>query len=137
MTLVLDASMAIAWMFGDERTEGTAAALRHVVAEGAIVPSLWRLEVANVLRNAVRRGRCDEAYVDRSLSRLGQYPITVDAETDDHAWGATRILAREPGLTLYDAAYLELAKRSGLPLASCDRLLVAAAAARGVRTLTG
>jgi predicted nucleic acid-binding protein len=90
LTLVLDASMAIAWMFGDERTEGTVAAMRRIVVEGAIVPSLWRLKVANVLRNAVRRGRCDEGDVDRSLDRLGQYPITVDDETSVHAWSATQ-----------------------------------------------
>jgi predicted nucleic acid-binding protein len=137
LTLVLDASMAIAWMFGDERTEGTVAAMRRIVVEGAIVPSLWRLKVANVLRNAVRRGRCDEGYVDRSLDRLGQYPITVDDETSVQAWSATRVLARELGLTVYDAAYLELAKRSGLPLASCDQALIAAARASGVEMLTG
>jgi predicted nucleic acid-binding protein len=137
LTLVLDASMAIAWMFDDERTDATAGALRRVVAEGAIVPSLWRLEVANVLRNAIRRGRCDELYADRSLDRLGRYPITVDDETNDHAWGATRVLARERGLTVYDAAYLELAIRSCLPLATCDRALIAAAGVSGVETLAG
>jgi hypothetical protein len=61
MSLVLDASMTIAWLFDDERTPAAHAVMRRVVAEGAIVPSLWRLEVANVLRNAVRRGRCDPA----------------------------------------------------------------------------
>lgn len=135
--MVLDASMAIAWMFDDERTDATAGALRRVVAEGALVPSLWRLEVANVLRNAVRRGRCDEQYADRSLDRLERYPITIDDETNAHAWGATLTLAREAGLTLYDAAYLELAMRSGLELASCDRALIAAAEMRGVETLAG
>lgn len=135
MTLVLDASMAVAWLFDDEHTGGTAEALRRVVAEGAIVPSLWRLEVANLLRNAMRRGRCDEEYVDRSLDRLWRLPITVDSETDAAAWGATRALARELGLTLYDAAYLEVAKRLGLTLASCDQALLIGAAASGVETL--
>ena len=60
MTLVLDASMTIAWLFDDERTEAAHTVLRRVVAEGAIVPCLWRLEVANVMRNAARRGRCNE-----------------------------------------------------------------------------
>lgn len=137
MTVVLDASMAIAWMFDDERTEYAGEALRRVVAEGAIVPSLWRLEVANVLRNAVRRGRCDEGYVDRSLNRLERYPITVDVETGTHAWGATRALAHDLGLTVYDAAYLELAVRCRLPLVSRDRALIAAARASGVETPTG
>jgi predicted nucleic acid-binding protein len=110
--------------------------MRQVVREGAIVPSLWRLEVANVLRNAVRRGRCDEAYADRSLGRLGRLAIRSDEETDDRAWGATRTLSREENLTLYDAAYLELAVRKGASLASCDAALLAAAARRKVGVLT-
>ena len=132
MTLVLDASMTIAWLFDDERTEAAHAVMRRVVAEGAIVPSLWRLEVANVLRNAERRGRCNEAYVDRSLARLGRLAIKRDEETDDHAWSATRTLAREEDLSLYDAAYLELAIRRRMALASCDKALLAAAARRKV-----
>jgi predicted nucleic acid-binding protein len=135
LTPVLDASMAVAWLFDDERTDGTDEALRRVVAESAIVPSPWRLEVANVLRNAVRRGRCDKEYVDRSIDRLRRLPITVDSETDDAAWEATRALARELGLTLYDAAYLEVARRLGLKLASCDHALLNAAATSGVATL--
>lgn len=127
--------MTFAWLFNSARTETTDAALRRVVAEGAIVPSLWRLDVANILRNAVRRGRCDETYVDRSLARLSRLAITVDGETDDHAWGATRTLAREHDLTLHDATYLELAVRLRRPLASCDVALVAAAARAGVDIL--
>lgn len=136
MSLVLDASMTIAWLFDDERTQAAHAVMRRVVAEGAIVPSLWRLEVANVLRNAVRRGRCDEAYAGRSLTRLGRLAIKSDEETDSHAWGATRTLSREENLTLYDAAYLELAARKSAPLASCDAALLAAAARRKVNVLT-
>ena len=132
MTLVLDASMTIAWLFDDERTEAAHTVMRRVVAEGAIVPSLWRLEVANVLRNAVRRGRCNEAYVDRSLARLARLAIKCDEETDDHAWSATRDLARKEDLSLYDAAYLDLAIRRSMSLASCDKALLAAAARRKV-----
>jgi predicted nucleic acid-binding protein len=123
-------------LFDDERTEKTLAVLRRVTDEGAIVPSLWRLEVANVLRNAVRRGRCDHAYVDRSLDRLRRLPIRVDAETDEHAWGATRALSQAHALTLYDAAYLELALRERSPVASCDLDLVGAAHLAGLETLT-
>ncbi len=136
MTLVLDASMTIAWLFDDERTKAAHAVMRRVVAEGAIVPSLWRLEVANVQRNAVRRGRCNEAYVDRSLARLARLAIKRDEETDDHAWGSTRTLARKENLSLCDAAYLELAIRRRLPLASCDKALLAAAARRKVEVFT-
>ena len=135
MTLVLDASMTIAWLFDDERTAAAHTVMHRVVAEGAIVPSLWRLEVANVLRNAVRRGRCREPYADRSLARLARLPITRDEETDDRAWGPTRTLARKEDLSLYDAAYLELAMRRLMPLASCDQALLAAAARRKVEVL--
>lgn len=124
--------MTITWLFDDERTEAAHTVMRRVVSEGAIVPSLWRLEVANVLRNAVRRGRCNEAFVDRSLGRLARLAIKRDEETDDHAWGATRNLARKENLSLYDAAYLELAIRTRVPLASCDQALLAAAARRKV-----
>lgn len=132
MTMVVDASMAIAWLFDDERTEAAHKVMMRVVAEGALAPSLWRLEVANVLRNAVRRGRCDEAFVERSLDRLDRLRITIDEETDRHAWGATRALSNEQGLTPYDASYLELAIRKGLPLASCDGDLIKAAHRRSV-----
>jgi predicted nucleic acid-binding protein len=132
MSLVLDASMAIAWLFDDERTAAAHLVMRRVVAEGAMVPVLWRLEVANVLRNAVKRGRCDETYVDLSLMRLGRLAIHSDEDTDRQAWGATRLLSREEELTIYDAAYLELALRQQVPLASCDLALIAAARRRGL-----
>jgi predicted nucleic acid-binding protein len=136
VTLVVDASMAIAWLFGDESTDKAHAVMQRVVAEGAVVPSLWPLEVANVLRNAVRRGRCDEDYVDRSLERLGRLPFAIDDETSQHAWSATRALSHTQDLTLYDAAYLELAIRKARPLASCDTDLLAAAARCGLEVLT-
>jgi len=136
VTLVLDASMTIAWLFDDGRTEAAHAIMMRVVNDGAIVPSLWRLEIANMLRNAVRRGRCDGDFADRSLARLDRLRIRVDAETDEHAWGATRTLSREQGLTPYDAAYLELAVRTKYPLASCDGDLIAAAGRIAVETLT-
>lgn len=136
MTIVLDASMTIAWLFDDERTEAAHQIMARVVSDGAIVPSLWRLEIANMLRNAVRRGRCDDDFAARSLARLDRLRIRIDDETDQHAWGATRTLSREQGLTPYDAAYLELAIRKKYPLASCDGDLIAAAGRLSVETLT-
>jgi predicted nucleic acid-binding protein len=136
MTIVVDASMAVAWLFADERTDAAHAVMLRVVSGGAIVPSLWRLEVANVLRNAVRRGRCDEAYVDRSLDRLSRLPVDIDDETSAQAWTATRALSREHGLTSYDAAYLELAIRKSHPLATCDAELIAAGGRCGLEVLT-
>lgn len=90
MTVVLDASMTIAWLFDDERTAAAHEIMMRVVAEGALVPSLRRLEVANMLRNAVRRGRCDEDFASASLSRLNRFKIRIDGETDQHAWGGVR-----------------------------------------------
>jgi len=127
VSVIVDASMTIAWLFHDERADMPRTVLRRVVAEGAVVPSLWRLEVANALRNAVRRKRCEAGYVTRSLQRLGRLPITIDPETAVHAWGATRQLSIEHDLTLCDAAYLELAIRRKQPLASTDTALTAAA----------
>jgi predicted nucleic acid-binding protein len=132
MSLVVDASMAVAWLFSDERSEAPQAILRRVATEGALVPSLWRLEVAHVLRNAVRQKRCDTGYATRCLQRLGRLPIVVDPETDTHAWGRTRQLSAEHDLTVYDAAYLELALRRRLPLASRDAALIEAARKAGL-----
>jgi predicted nucleic acid-binding protein len=132
MSLVVDASMAVAWLFSDERSEAPQAILRRVATEGALVPSLWRLEVANVLRNAVRQKRCDTGYATRCLQRLGRLPIVVDSETDTHAWDRARQLSAEHDLTVYDAAYLELALRRRLPLASRDAALIEAARKAGL-----
>jgi predicted nucleic acid-binding protein len=135
VSLVVDASMTIAWLFHDERDEQTQLALRLVTAEGASVPSIWRLEVANVLRSAVRRRRCDEAYAIRCLQRLRRLRIAVDSETDRHAWEATRALSHAHDLTLYDAAYLEVAIRLRRTLASRDNALLKAARAAGLEVV--
>jgi predicted nucleic acid-binding protein len=135
VSLVLDSSVTLAWVYAGEVTE----ALRHVfelvAGDGAWVPALWRLEVANVLEMGVRRGRHDAAFRDAALADLALLPITLDQETERHAWGATARLAARHGLTLYDAAYLELAQRRALPLAALDRELRAAALAEGVTLL--
>lgn len=133
MSLVLDASMTMAWLFIDEQTPGALDVMDRVVEHGAVVPSLWRLEVANVLRNAVRKGRGDAAFAQASLARLARFPITVDPETDAYAWGAIRTISEAEALTPYDAAYLELALRKGLPLATADTALIAAAKRRQVQ----
>ncbi|GAC1336050.1 MAG: type II toxin-antitoxin system VapC family toxin [Beijerinckiaceae bacterium] len=135
MTLVLDASMAIAWLFEEEQTKAADDVMRRVVEKSATVPALWPLEVANALHSAMRRRRCDEAYVNRSLNRLTRLPIDIDSETNLHAWGSTMTLARERYLTIYDASYLELALRLQRPLASCDAALLRAAKACGLEVL--
>ena len=128
--------MAIKWLFDDEQTEMADAVLDRVTREGAVVPSLFRLEIGNMLRNAERRERCTETYVAHSIERLGRLAITIDKETDSHAWVATMGLARRHDLTLYDAAYLELALRLGGPIATCDNALIRAAARCDVEVLS-
>lgn len=85
--------------------------LDEVVRDGALVPSLWRLEVVNGLQMALRRKRIDGMFRDRALQRLGLLPIMIDAETDTYAWTTTLRLADRFGLPIYDEAYLELAQR--------------------------
>lgn len=88
-----------------------------------------------MLDMGVRRGRHDAAFRDATLSDLALLPIWLDAETDLHAWGATARLAARHGLTVYDAAYLELARRRDVPLATLDQPLRAAAQAEDVPLL--
>jgi predicted nucleic acid-binding protein len=136
MSVVLDASIVMASLFEEDDSVRARDIIVAGVEAGFIAPSLWRLEVANALRTAVRRRRCDDAFVDRSLRRLDALAVTIDAETDAHAWNETLELSRRETLTLYDAAYLELAIRTGSVLASFDGDLVAAARRRGVDVLT-
>jgi predicted nucleic acid-binding protein len=135
VSLVLDSSVALAWLHGDEMSGGTDDVFERVRADGAWVPSLWRLEVANVLEMGVRRGRHDAVFRDAMLADLALLPIRLDPETDLHAWGATARLAARHRLTLYDAAYLELARRRDLPLATLDEERRAAARTEDVPLL--
>lgn len=132
MSLVIDSSITLAWLFEDERTDSADAVLDRVIATGASAPSLWRLEVANGLQAALRRGRIDVAFRDASLTDLRALAITIDRETDEQAWGTTLHLADRHRLTLYDASYLELAQRLDLPLATLDQELRCAADTIGV-----
>lgn len=124
---VLDCSVAAAWLFDDEADPETDALLERVAEEGAMVPNLWHLEVANVLRQAERWGRITAAQVNAGLEALSDLPIHTDTETAARAFHDVIALARRHDLTTYDAAYLELALRSGVPLATRDRALLAAA----------
>ena len=130
--MVIDSSITLAWLLSDERPALATATLHQVAEAGACVPSLWRLEVANALQAAVRRKRIDPAFRDASLRDLGALEIRIDAETDLHVWTDTLLIAQRFGLTLYDAAYLELALRSGEPLATLDTALATAARQAGV-----
>ena len=99
---------------------------------GAVVPGLWHLEVANVLLQAEKRGRITAGDVTMRLDLIAALPITTDSETTARAWREILALARAEGLTTYDATYLELAIRRGLPLVTRDEALIAAAKRSGV-----
>jgi predicted nucleic acid-binding protein len=135
VSLVLDTSVALAWVYIQERSAAIAAVFDQITEAGAWVPSLWRLEVANVLEMGVRRGRNDATFRDATLADFELLPIQSDSETVEHAWQSTLRLAERHRLTVYDAAYLELAMRRGLPLATLDRDLRTAAAVVNVTLL--
>lgn len=132
MTLVLDASIALAWQFGDENVGAVQDVLADVVGNGAVVPALWRFEVANGLTMAMRRGRIDEDERNDALTDLSDLEIELDEESAERCWSITVTLAQIYRLTVYDAAYLELAQRRRLPLATLDQALANAARAAGI-----
>jgi predicted nucleic acid-binding protein len=135
VSLVLDSSATLAWVYSDEITPSIRHVFELVTTGGAWVPSIWRLEVVNILETGVRRRRTDANFRDATLADLALLPIHLDPDTDRQAWGATLVLAARHGLTLYDASYLELAQRRGLPLATLDGELRAAATTEGVALL--
>jgi predicted nucleic acid-binding protein len=131
MSLVLDSSFTLSWLYSDELTPVTQQIFDRVVFEGAWVLSLWRLEIAS-LHGAVRRKRISTEFCDAALTDLSLLNIMIDPDTDTFAWSATLRLAERGGLTVYDAAYLELAQRLAFPLATLDQELRAAASELGV-----
>lgn len=133
--LVLDVSLSCAWCFADEASEPAWAILEQLQAGRAHVPALWLWETANVLVQAERRGRISPAAIRTYLGLLEGLPISVDQPSTASAWHDTLALARSHRLTSYDAAYLELALRRGLPLATRDKALQAAGQLEGVPLL--
>lgn len=131
--VVIDCSVAVSWCFEDEASEAGDALLDQLGEHGAVVPSLWHLEMGNVLLQAAKRGRISADEADAKLRLMAALPIVTDGETSTRAWSDTLELARAEGLTAYDAAYLELALRRRLPLATFDRQLAEAARRRGVQ----
>lgn len=134
--LVLDGSAALGFLMSDEQAPGALAALDAL--DGgvpAFVPAHWRLEVANGLLMAERRRRITQADASEALQALFELPIEIDGETARHLAGQTTGLARQYGLSVYDAAYLELAMRLGATLATGDAALAKAARSAGVALL--
>lgn len=135
MSLILDCSVTLAFLLDDERSDTIEKLFEKVAYEGAMVPSLWHLEVANSLNVAVRRKRITDEFRDQALADLSVFDILVDTETHLQAWQSTVQLAASSGLTVYDAAYLELAQRKRLALATLDQPLAKAASASGVAVI--
>lgn len=129
---VLDGSVTLAWLFHDETDPYADAIIARLPAIEMLVPRLWHLEIANVLLVGERRGRCTQADTAAWLSYLSSLPIVMDGATEARAWNDTFNLARQHGLSAYDAAYLELAMREGVALATLDAKLKAAMQAVGV-----
>lgn len=119
-SFVLDASMTLSWAFEGESTPSTVGVLKSLEAVQAVVPALWPFEVASVLSTAERRGRMDAAAQLAFLERLRLLPIAI--EHRPATWLAQQIfpLAGAHKISAYDAAYLELAIRESLPLATLD-----------------
>jgi predicted nucleic acid-binding protein len=128
MALVIDASIVAAWAFAEDHRNAELT-LARVRTEEALVPGLWWYEVRNVLVIGERRGRLTEQQTGRFLRDISGLRISLDRTPDEPAVMA---LARRHRLTVYDAAYLELALREVVPLATLDQALAAAAQAEGV-----
>ena len=135
MPFVLDCSTTMAWIFADEANEQTNELRASLLEETACVPALWPIEVANVLLVATRRDRIRETEWLQLLQALATLPIETDTETEERALSDSLRLALAHDLSVYDAVYLELALRRGLPLATLDRELATAAKAVGVEVL--
>lgn len=132
MSFILDASVVVAWAFSDEQHPVANAALDRLETDDGVAPSLWWFEVRNALLAGERRQRLGQAETTVFLQRLARLPIALD-----HAPDQTLLLdlARRHRLTVYDAAYLELATRCGLTLATLDKDLCTAATIDGLDVL--
>lgn len=130
---VIDASVALAWCFEDETNVVADRVLERLVDSAGLAPLIWPLEVGNALIGAERRGRLSQAESERFLELLRQLPIHIEPATLTQMFGEGIALAREQNLSTYDAAYLDLAMRSGLPLATLDEALHQAAIRCGVK----
>ena len=138
MSFVLDNSVTLRWFFGDGKPQELIYAgkvLNALKQDIALVPATWGLEVANVIARAEAKALVTEARSGAFLEMLDDVDIEVDAATFAHALSATLQLARRYKLSAYDASYLELALRLGIPLATLDEDLQKAAKKAGVKLL--
>lgn len=129
---VIDNSVVLSWCLEDEQNRYSTAILEHMDECEALVPAIWPLELTNALLTAERHKRIAEADVAHFLAMLKNIPIHVEPESVNGVLYEILPLARTQGLTTYDASYLDLAMRSGLPIATQDKALVKAARKCGV-----
>jgi predicted nucleic acid-binding protein len=132
---VLDSSIAISWCLPDEDAPEASEAQRRLASDGAVVAAHWPFEVTNALVMAARRKRIGVAFRNAALRDLAALPIRLDGETSERVWHDTLRLADAYELTVHDAAYLELANRTVLPLATLDTELRPAAQSLGVAVI--
>ena len=132
---VLDCSVVMAWCFEDEADAYADSVLDLLADSEAIVPCIWPLEVANVLLVAERRKRLSEAASLQFAGLLSELPIAIDYESSDRALSEILFLGRQQGLSSYDAAYLELAMREGIALATRDNRLRKVSGKCGVKVI--
>lgn len=135
MAFVADASVTLAWIYGDEADARTDALMDRAGEEGVRMPAIWPFEIANSLVTGQRRNRQLPDSADRLIARLYRLKPTIEAAPDLETAIAIESLAKRHTLSAYDAAYLELARRLTLPLATSDRRLAAAAEAEGIAVL--
>ena len=134
---VLDCSIAMSWCFEDESQPIADRALDSLLEDQALVPAIWLLEVANILLIGERKGRIMPDQVSEFVAMLETLPILIDSPPSLKTLGNIYALAKTHQLTAYDAAYLELAKREGVVLATLDKSLCAAATKAGIDVLGG
>jgi predicted nucleic acid-binding protein len=135
MPMVVDASVALAWCFEDETNAQADKVLVLLREDEAVVPSIWPLEIANALRSAERRGRIDEGEMPSITRLLIALPIRVESLSLERTLSDVLPLARAAELSAYDAAYVDLALRTGYALATADDYLAQAAVAAGAALL--
>lgn len=132
MSVVLDCSIAVNWLLPDESSDFADELLERVSFDGGTVPLLFRIEVGNALLMAVRRKRITADLRRRAFDRISQLRLEYDEQGIEYVWTSCVDLANTHGLSLYDATYLELARRRGLALATFDARLAQAARRAGV-----
>jgi len=124
---VLDNSVVMAWIFKDEVSRYAQEVQGSLDAAEAVVPAIWPLEIGNVLVVGERRGRLSKADSAHLMALVSELPITVEQESPERMLGEIVALARDQHLSTYDASYLDLAMRLGVPLATLDASLLKAA----------